>query len=41
MLPCLRPALILDDFNRFCALIHAMDAAYLAYFKDKPPDAQP
>jgi hypothetical protein len=30
-----------DDFNRFCALIRAMDAAYLAYFKDKPPDAQP
>jgi hypothetical protein len=30
-----------DDFNRFCALIRAMDAAYLAYFKDKPPSAQP
>jgi hypothetical protein len=30
-----------DDFNRFCALIRAMDAAYLAYFKDKQPGAQP
>src|SRR5215468_5320837 len=28
-----------DDFNRFCALIRAMDAAYLAYFKDKQPSA--
>ena len=28
-----------DDFNRFCALIRAMDAAYLAYFKDKQPGA--
>ena len=30
-----------DDFNRFCALIRAMDGAYLTHFKDKPSDAQP
>jgi len=30
-----------DDFNRFCALIRAMDAAYLTYFKDKQPGAHP
>jgi hypothetical protein len=28
-----------DDFNRLCRLICAMDAAYLAYFKDKLPSA--
>ena len=30
-----------DDFNRFCALIRAMDGAYLTHFKDKQPGAQP
>jgi hypothetical protein len=30
-----------DDFNRFCALIRAMDATYLAHLKDKQPDAKP
>jgi hypothetical protein len=29
------------DFDRFCRMIRAMDIAYLAYFKDKPPDAKP
>jgi hypothetical protein len=30
-----------EDFDRFCALIRAMDTAYLAHFKDKPPGAKP
>jgi hypothetical protein len=30
-----------DDFNRFCALIRAMDPVYLAYLKDKQPGAPP
>ena len=30
-----------DDFNRFYALIRAMDATYLAHLKDKPASAQP
>jgi hypothetical protein len=30
-----------EDFDRFCRLIRAMDAAYLAYLKDKPPSAKP
>ena len=30
-----------DDFDRFCALIRAMDAVYLAHLKDKQPGAQP
>ena len=29
-----------EDFDRFCRLIRAMDAVYLAYLKDKPPDAK-
>ena len=30
-----------EDFDRFCRMIRAMDAAYLAYLKDKPPSATP
>jgi hypothetical protein len=30
-----------DGYDRFCRLIRAMDAAYLTYLKDKPPDAKP
>ena len=36
-----RHGIVGDDFNRFCALIRAMDAVYLTHFKDKPPSAQP
>jgi hypothetical protein len=30
-----------EDFGRFCRMIRAMDAAYLAYLRDKPPSAKP
>src|SRR5262249_1598149 len=30
-----------DESGRFARLIRAMDEAYLAYFRDKQPDAQP